>query len=298
VLPATLPAPDPAQLDALCALLGGRRIAVLTGAGCSTESGIPDYRGPETRRRARNPMQAREFLASPEARARYWSRSALGWPRIASARPNQAHRALSRLEAAGALLGVITQNVDGLHQAAGSRQVVELHGALSRVRCLSCGRISNRQELQQRLQAENPGWCEPSQVDLAPDGDAEREQLGSFRVPACRSCHGVLKPDVVFFGEGVPRPVVDSAFDLLHRADALLVVGSSLVVFSGFRFVRRAKEQDKAVAIVNLGATRGDEYATLCVSSAAGSTLSELSRRLAPDAEPAPSDMVKDRVGA
>ncbi|HMR77989.1 MAG TPA: Sir2 family NAD-dependent protein deacetylase, partial [Polyangiaceae bacterium] len=160
VHPAEKYAADPKQVDALCALLAGRRIAVLTGAGCSTESGIPDYRGPETRRRARNPIQARGFLDSPITRARYWSRSALGWPRIAAARPNQGHHALSRLEAAGALSGVITQNVDGLHQAAGSRSVVELHGALARVRCLSCGQLSCRGELQSRLLAENPSLRE------------------------------------------------------------------------------------------------------------------------------------------
>ncbi len=282
VHPAEKYAADPKQVDALCALLAGRRIAVLTGAGCSTESGIPDYRGPETRRRARNPIQAREFLDSPITRARYWSRSALGWPRIAAARPNQGHHALSRLEAAGALSGVITQNVDGLHQAAGSRSVVELHGALARVRCLSCGQLSCRGELQSRLLAENPSLRELSASELAPDGDADREDATDFRVPACASCGGVLKPDVVFFGEGVPRPIVDAAFAFLDQGDALLVVGSSLTVFSGFRFVRRAGERGMPIAIVNFSATRGDEYASLCVSGPAGVILQELARRCAP----------------
>lgn len=266
----------------LAALLAGRRFAALTGAGCSTESGIPDYRGPETRRRATNPVQAREFLHSAPARARYWARSLVGWPRMAAARPNPAHRALAALEDLGAMPGVITQNVDGLHQASGSRRVIELHGALSRVRCLVCQRLEPRSDVQQRMLEANPGFSETF-AEQAPDGDAEvpSELLLTFRAPSCPACGGALKPDVVFFGEGVPRSVVDAAFDLLDQAEALLVVGSSLAVYSGFRFVRRAHERGLPIGIVNLGVSRGDPAASLRVDAHAGQVLPELARRLA-----------------
>ncbi len=294
--PAEVCAANAEQLDALCAGLAGRRLAVLTGAGCSTESGIPDYRGPGTLKRAKSPMQSREFLTSADARARYWSRSALGWPRIAAAQPNLGHRALSQLEASGALSGVITQNVDGLHQAAGSRNVVELHGALARVRCLGCGQLSCRKELQLRLLADNPSLHQHGPTQLAPDGDAHREDVTNFRVPACAACNGVLKPDVVFFGEGVPRPTVDAAFAFLDQGDALLVVGSSLTVFSGFRFVRRASERGIPIFIVNYSATRGDPYASLCVSGSAGATLDAIRRRCAPGPAEASTEALKHCV--
>lgn len=272
--------PHPADFERLVALLRGRRVAVLSGAGCSTESGIPDYRGPETRRRARNPIQYRAFVSEAAARTRYWSRSAIGWPRIAAARPNAAHRALAAMEAAGHVGGVITQNVDGLHQAAGSRRVVELHGSLAAVRCLACRADEPRTAFQARLLAHNPGW-QHQKVEIAPDGDAE---LGSpvrgFVVPACLSCGGVLKPDVVFFGESVPRERVDTAWQVFDEAEALLVVGSSLAVYSGYRFVRKAAREGKPVGIVNLGETRGDAEAEVRVEGPAGAILPRLATAL------------------
>ena len=261
----------------LARLLDGRRIVALAGAGMSTESGIPDYRGPETARRARNPMQARQFLHEPASRARYWARSMNGWPRIAAARPNPAHEALAALERAGRLAGTITQNVDGLHQAAGNERVVELHGALARVRCLGCGEIEPRAALQERLIAENPSFYRWDTA-LAPDGDADldHDAFTDFYVPICLACGGTLKPDVVFFGENVPARVTDAAWALFDEAEALLVVGSSLTVFSGYRFVRRASERGVPVAIVNLGPTRGDEHAALCVDARLGELLPRL----------------------
>ncbi len=263
----------------LANMLAGRRFAALTGAGVSTESGIPDYRGPTTRDRAKNPIQHRQFVQDPAARQRYWARSVIGWPKMAAARPNPAHRALARLEDARALGGVITQNVDGLHQAAGSRSVVELHGALARVVCLDCGAREPRAELQRRLLSENPAFA-PTDAPIAPDGDAELGAVDSFRVVDCQQCGGVLKPDVVFFGGSVPRPVVDSAFELLDAAEALLVVGSSLAVFSGFRFVRRARERGIPVALVNLGPTRADGEAVVRIDGRAGEVLPELASAL------------------
>ena len=263
-------------------MLRGRRVVVLTGAGCSTESGIPDYRGPETRRRARNPIQYRAFVTDPAARTRYWARSAVGWQRVAQARPNAGHYALARMEAAGLVHGLITQNVDGLHYAAGSRRVVELHGALAHVRCLGCGAAELRAGLQRRLLALNPGWTARPPAEIAPDGDAELDPPWeqTFRVPACLRCGGVLKPDVVFFGENVPRPVVDDAWTLLGEGDALLVAGSSLAVYSGYRFVRGAAKEGKPVAIVNLGPTRGDADAALRVDGRTGDVLPALAEAL------------------
>jgi len=275
------PLPEEGQLASLARLCTGKRLVALAGAGMSTESGIPDYRGPETARRARNPMQARQFHADPRARARYWARSMNGWPRIAKARPNAAHRALAALEHKGLLAGVITQNVDGLHQAAGSNRVIELHGALARVRCLGCGTIEARASVQERLVAENPSWAVPS-AEIAPDGDADLESglFDDFHVPVCLGCKGVLKPDVVFFGENVPPGVVESAFSLFDEGEVLLVVGSSLTVYSGFRFVRRAKERGIPVAIINLGPTRGDDHATLRLDAKLGELLPSFSEAL------------------
>lgn len=270
--------PEP-HLAPLIERLRGRRIVALTGAGCSTESGIPDYRGPTTRDRARNPIQYRQFVGSAEGRQRYWSRSVVGWPRMAEARPNRAHQALAQLEHAGLLRGVITQNVDRLHHAAGSRRVVELHGTLAEVVCLGCGERELRAALQDRLLALNPGFRVRSAA-LAPDGDAEVVDTSGFLVPDCLACGGVLKPGVVFFGESVPRPVVDAAFALLEEGDALLVVGSSLAVFSGLRFVRRAARSDVPVAIVNLGPTRGDDHACVRVDGRAGEVLPRLAELL------------------
>ncbi|HLL53848.1 MAG TPA: NAD-dependent protein deacetylase [Myxococcaceae bacterium] len=274
--------PQAVSLNALREVLAGRRIAVLTGAGCSTESGIPDYRGPSGSHRKRRTIRYQEFVKDPGARTRYWARSAVGWPRFATAQPNDGHRALARLEALGVLTGLITQNVDGLHGAAGSNKVVELHGSLHRVRCLACGWWIGRHELQRRLLESNPA-CASWGAELAPDGDAELgpEHIAGFRVPECGACAGMLKPDVVFFGENVPGPVVDEAWRVLDEAEVLLVVGSSLEVFSGFRFVRRAAERRMPVAILNLGPTRGDELATVRVELPAGKALGALVDALA-----------------
>jgi NAD+-dependent protein deacetylase sirtuin 4 len=267
------------MLDPLVRALEGRSIAVLSGAGISTESGIPDYRGPETRRRARNPVRFQTFISSPEAEQRYWARSMIGWPKMAGARANDGHRAIAALERGGFVRGVVTQNVDRLHHAAGSRHVVELHGALAEVVCLDCRAIELRAELQERMRAENPHFA-PELVELAPDGDAVIEGAGDFRVPRCGACSGRLKPNVVFFGESVPKPVVERAFAIVEGADALLVVGSSLAVYSGLRFVRRARELGRVVAIVNLGETRGDDLADVRIDGAAGAVLTALEARL------------------
>jgi NAD-dependent deacetylase sirtuin 4 len=271
----------PPDVGALVRLLRGRRTVVLTGAGCSTESGIPDYRGPGTRARARNPIQHMEFLSRPEVRARYWARSLIGWPRFSQARPNAAHHALAALERDGHVLGLITQNVDRLHHAAGSTRIIELHGALAEVRCLSCGQREPRVELQERLLALNPGFVE-QQVELRPDGDAELplEAVRSFRVADCTSCGGAMKPDVVFFGDNVPRPTVEAAFAMLEEGDALLVVGSSLAVFSGYRFVLRASERHMPIAMINIGESRGDELADVRVETRAGEVLPQLAEAL------------------
>jgi NAD+-dependent protein deacetylase sirtuin 4 len=266
---------DPAHLEALAQLLRGRRTGVLTGAGCSTESGIPDYRGPASRGRVRTPIQDRDFLRRPEVRQRYWARSVLGWPRFCAAQPNAAHAALAQLEARGHVEGVITQNVDRLHHAAGSRQVIELHGALAEVVCLACGVRERRERLQGRLEALNPGFA-PTVMELRPDGDAELPEsaVAASEVPACEACgDGVLKPDVVFFGGFVPAPTVEAAYALVERSEALLVVGTSLAVYSGLRFVRRAVERGLPVAVLNLGETRADELASLRVPARIGEAL-------------------------
>ena len=257
-------APSEDDLRALLELLRERRVLVLTGAGCSTASGIPDYRGPGTRRRATAPVQYRDFQRDPKARQRYWARAVIGWPRFLEARPNAAHRALATLEQMGLVRGIITQNVDRLHQAAGNRKVIELHGALAEVVCLECGRLESRCELQQRLLALNPTWRTVS-APLAPDGDAELtdEAVCDFRVATCLSCNGILKPHVVFFGENVPRARVDGCWRWMDECDVLLVVGSSLTVFSGYRFVHGAAKRGLPVVIVNVGPSRGDPLASV-----------------------------------
>jgi NAD-dependent SIR2 family protein deacetylase len=280
-------APMPAaSIRRLVDVLRGRRIVVLSGAGCSTESGIPDYRGPETRHTKRNPIRYRAFVDDPAARQHYWARSAIGWPTFAAAEPNDGHRALASLEASGRVRGIITQNVDRLHHAAGSTRVVELHGALEEVVCLDCGVVEHRPAFQQRLLALNPGWTDRA-VEIAPDGDAEipREATRAFAVPGCRRCGGVLKPNVIFFGENVPAPWVEEAWTLLGEGDALLVAGSSLTVYSGYRFVRRAAQEDHPIAIVNLGETRGDDLATLRVDAKTGNVLPRLAHALGRHAE-------------
>jgi NAD-dependent SIR2 family protein deacetylase len=269
------------SLDALAAALRGRRFAALTGAGCSTESGIPDYRGPETQRRARNPIQGREFARSADVRQRYWARAALGFARFFQAKPNPAHNALAELERRGALTAIVTQNVDGLHHAAGSRRVIELHGTLAEVVCLECGAVEARASVQERLLARNPGWLSLA-AEIAPDGDADlpAEHVARFEVAPCQRCGGPLKPRVVFFGENVPKPVVDAAFDAVDEAEALLVVGSSLAVFSGYRFVLRAARRGVPIVMVNLGSARGEELCAAKVDGKAGEILPRLAELL------------------
>jgi NAD-dependent SIR2 family protein deacetylase len=265
-------------------------ILVLSGAGLSTESGIPDYRGETGRRRRAEPMTYQTFTGSAPARQRYWARSHLGWRHVAGARPNAGHRAVAELQRRGLVTGIITQNVDGLHQAAGARRVIELHGSLDRVRCLGCGSRTSRQVLDQRLRAANPGWQEaggainPDSVN--PDGDVvlADHQVDSFRIVDCLSCGGVLKPDVIFFGENVPRPRVDDCYALTERARTLLVLGSSLTVMSGYRFVRHASKHTIPVAIINQGTTRGDAHASLALDAPLGDALTALVAELAPAA--------------
>jgi NAD-dependent SIR2 family protein deacetylase len=251
------------------------RLVVLTGAGCSTGSGIPAYRDREGRWAHRRPMTFADFSGSAGARRRYWAGSLRGWPRVRDARPNAAHGALARLEALGRVARIVTQNVDGLHQKAGARRVVDLHGRLDDVECLSCGARVARDDVQSLLVAWNP--CHASAEGLArPDGDSPVEDgLSEFRVPDCRECGGVLKPAVVFFGENVPRARVDAAMAALERADALLVVGSSLMVYSGYRFVAAARALGRPTAAVNLGRTRADGELHLKVEGDCAAVLEE-----------------------
>jgi NAD-dependent SIR2 family protein deacetylase len=263
-------------LDRALGVLASRPIVALTGAGLSTDSGIPDYRGPGSPRRT--PMTYQEFLSGEAAQRRYWARSHVGWARMGHAAPNAGHRALSALERCGALHGLITQNVDGLHAAAGSRAVIDLHGRIADVVCVGCRRRSSRAELQERLTVLNPGFVEAAgtAVEAAPDGDAELAAVDGFRPARCTGCGGVLKPDVVFFGENVPRDRVASAYAMVDAAAALLVAGSSLTVMSGLRFVRYAHKAGVPVVIVNRGATRGDPLATVRVDAGCSETLSAL----------------------
>ncbi len=234
---------------------------VLTGAGMSTDSGIPDYRGPGST--ARTPMTYAEFRSGPAARQRYWARSHLGWARMRRAEPNDGHLALARLQDEGRCGLVITQNVDGLHERAGTRQVCTLHGRIADVVCLACGHRSSRAALQARLEAANPGWTRRhAHVAVRPDGDVELDDTAGFAVPAC-ACGGVLKPDVVFFGESVPKARVERCYAAVDRAASLLVLGSSLTVMSGLRFVRHAARRGIPVVVVNRGTTRGDPLATV-----------------------------------
>ncbi|MEM9863355.1 MAG: NAD-dependent protein deacetylase [Myxococcota bacterium] len=267
------------SIETLLDFLRGRRVGVLTGAGLSTDSGIPDYRGPETKRRARNPIQYRQFMKDPASRQRYWARAAIGWERFSGAAPNGGHVALAELERAGAITGIVTQNVDRLHQRAGSERVVELHGALAEVVCLHCGDVSPRSALQARLQALNPGWTATAQhAENLPDGDADVERTRDFRIVSCDRCGGPLKPHVVFFGESVPKARVDAAWEIFDEADAILVVGSSLTVYSGYRFVRGAPARHKPVAILNLGETRGDTHAAVRLDAPATPALQAWAR--------------------
>ena len=243
-----------------------RRLFVLTGAGCSTGSGIPDYRDADGEWKRQPPVTYQAFMGEEATRRRYWARSLIGWRRIRGARPNDAHRALARLEAAGKSEMLLTQNVDRLHQSAGQARVIDLHGRIDLVRCMGCERRTSREDFQQELGRLNQGWLELDAAE-APDGDADLESadFSSFAVPACNRCGGVLKPDVVFFGESVPRDRVEAAAQRLDEADAMLIVGSSLMVYSGLRFVHWAAAAGKPLAAVNLGRTRADELLTLKV---------------------------------
>lgn len=268
-------------------MLAGRPLVALTGAGLSTDSGIPDYRGPDSPRAT--PMTFAEFRSGEAARRRYWARSHVGWARMGAAAPNAGHHALVTLERAGRLRGLITQNVDGLHRAAGHRSVIDLHGRLAGVICLDCRRRSPRSGLQQRLATLNPGFAESAGADVAsaPDGDAVLSSVAGFRVAPCAVCGGVLKPDVVFFGENVPPERVALAYALVESlvpesgpVGALLVAGSSLTVQSGLRFVRRAHQRGIPVVIVNRGVTRGDPMATVKVDGGCSETLTALTTAL------------------
>jgi NAD-dependent SIR2 family protein deacetylase len=282
VRPYAEPAGLTAGLTDLAHRVAAGGVVVLTGAGLSTESGIPDYRGPTGLARRATPMQYQLFVADEAARRRYWARSHLGWRHIAAARPNEGHRAVAELQRCGLVEAVITQNVDGLHQGAGSRDVVELHGGLDRVVCLGCGTRTPRTELDRRLAAANAGWAAEVRA-TNPDGDVDLDDadVARFRPVDCAACGGLLKPDVVFFGESVPADRVARCYELVARARLLLVLGSSLTVMSGRRFVLRADQVGIPVAIVNAGPTRGDELAAVLVDAPLGTYLAALVESLA-----------------
>jgi NAD-dependent SIR2 family protein deacetylase len=250
------------------------RLFVLTGAGCSTDSGIPDYRDAEGGWKRAQPVTFQAFMGNSQTRQRYWARSLVGWRRFRRANPNDAHRALARLEQQGRVELLVTQNVDRLHQAAGSVGVIDLHGRLDLVRCMACGHRLSRKDLQDELLLRNPAWAELDARE-APDGDADLEarDFSGFDVPPCHHCGGLLKPDVVFFGESVPRDRVDTAMLRLHEADAMLVVGSSLMVYSGYRFAQAAALAGRPIAAVNLGRTRADDLLALKVNQPCSAAL-------------------------
>jgi NAD-dependent SIR2 family protein deacetylase len=272
-----------AESPELIALLAGRRVALLTGAGISTDSGIPDYRGPDSP--PSNPMTIRQFTSDPVFRQRYWARNHVGWRHMDDTQPNAGHRAAAALERDGVVNGVITQNVDLLHTKAGSRNVINLHGTYAQVVCLSCGQSISRATLAEELDALNPGFTERVEavggLAVAPDADAVVADTASFRYLDCASCGGMLKPDIVYFGENVPKDVVRQAFSLVDDAEALLVAGSSLTVFSGYRFVRHASALGIPVAIINRGPTRGDDLAAVKVEAGCSELLTLLAEELA-----------------
>ena len=279
------------MLERLAGMISRGGVVVLSGAGLSTESGIPDYRGPTGRALGRaggarrgTPMTYQTFVGDPLARRRYWARSHLGWRTVARAAPNAGHRAVAELQRRGLLAGIVTQNVDGLHQTGGARSVLELHGNLARVVCLGCGDLSPRDQLADRLREANPHFA-ARVTAVNPDGDADLgdDELAGFRPVDCLACGGMLKPDVVFFGEMVPRERVQASFALVERSRLLLVLGSSLTVMSGRRFVLRAVKCGIPVAIVNQGPTRGDACATLALDAPLGTVLPELVRVLSAD---------------
>ncbi|GHJ91463.1 NAD-dependent protein deacetylase 1 [Streptomyces sp. NE5-10] len=273
--------PGTTDLEPVVDVVRGGGVLVLSGAGISTESGIPDYRGEGGSLARHTPMTYQDFTGGERARRRYWARSHLGWRTFGRARPNDGHRAVAAFGRAGLLTGVITQNVDGLHRAAGSDGVVELHGGLDRVVCLSCGDVSARRELARRLEEANPGF-DPVPAAVNPDGDADLtdEQVADFHVVPCVVCGGVLKPDVVFFGETVPAERVERCRELVRGAASVLVLGSSLTVMSGLRFVRQAAQAGTPVVIVNRDATRGDTLASARVALPLGKALTSVAERL------------------
>lgn len=275
-----VPIEDP-QLSALDAFIRDHpRLFVLTGAGVSTGSGIPGYRDNEARWQRKQPVTHQEFVRSDAVRRRYWARSMVGWPVIANAAPNTAHVALARLERAGVVTQLVTQNVDGLHQRAGSARVIELHGNIHAVICMDCGGTVHRAVVQAQLEAANPVFA-IEHVRVAPDGDADLEQdFEGFAVPACPSCGGMLKPDVVFFGANVPRPLAATAMDAMQDADAVLAVGSSLMAYSGYRFCEQAHAAGKPVAAINLGRTRADDLLQLKVEADCAKALNEAADQL------------------
>ncbi|CAB4955821.1 unannotated protein [freshwater metagenome] len=241
--------------------LAGKALAVLTGAGISTDSGIPDYRG--LGKVARHPMTYDAFMGSGEGRVRYWARSFVGWSRISDAQPNQGHYALAEAEKAGRIDQLITQNVDQLHQRAGSQKVIDLHGRLDLVKCMACGFGFSRIEMDELLQSMNPSISKDLNIEFSPDGDAEIEAVAGFVVPGCPKCGGILKPDVVFFGENVPLERVERSVAAIEKAEVLLIVGTSLAVNSGFRFARQAAKAEKPIIVINVGPTKADVLATV-----------------------------------
>ena len=267
-------------VDELHALLRGRRTVALTGAGMSTDSGIPDYRGPDSP--PRSPMTYQQFVGDTDFRRRYWARNHVGWRYVDSAIPNAGHRALASLEKAGHVNALITQNVDLLHTKAGSRRVIDLHGTYAQIRCLRCNDLTSRHALSERLERANPGFAETlvKGDEIAPDADAVVARTDHFRPVDCVRCGGMLKPDIVYFGESVPRERVAAAFSLVENAERLLVAGSSLTVMSGLRFVRRAAKLGIPVAIINRGHTRGDEFATLKIELGCSEVLAGLVQRV------------------
>ena len=270
--PSELTAAAAYAVDFARAELAGKRLFVLTGAGISTDSGIPDYRGEG--RVARHPMTYDVFMASAEARARYWARSYVGFSRIEQAKPNSGHFAIAKAEAR--IEQLVTQNVDGLHQAAGSKRVIDLHGRLDRVICTGCAKLLARRDMDVLLRELNPEVRKDMSIEFSPDGDAEVEATAGFKVPNCPSCGGLLKPDVVFFGESVPAARALSATEALERAEALLIAGTSLTVNSGLRFAKAAHKSGKPVVIVNLGPTKGDELASIKIDAGTSPALERL----------------------
>lgn len=265
-------------LDTIAELMRGKEVAVLTGAGVSTDSGIPDYRGEGAPRRT--PMTFQTFVSDERARKRYWAGSHLGWKTFRAAEPNNGHRALAAMESAGVINGVVTQNVDGLHTRAGTRRVVELHGSMDRVGCLVCGQAYGRDSVSQRLEALNPAFAAPDAITVNPDGDVEVTDIEGFEIPACTVCGGMLKPNVVFFGELVPTERFKEAQALVSAADVLLVAGSSLAVNSGIRLVETARRTGSPIIVINRGLTKGDGRALVKLDAGTSETLAELAARL------------------